>query len=756
MSGVAWAGIEKKVFQGENPADVKAAEKLAKFFDLILKDNLKLVEKERHALNVFLTRILFCFFAEDTDIFKKGLFTESLASHTKADGSDLDDYLQRLFDLLNKKSRTGLPDYLKEFPYVNGGLFAEEFPIPKFSKKSRESLIDLGSDLNWAEINPDIFGSMIQAVVHPDQRAGLGMHYTSVTNIMKVIEPLFLTELKEEFESAKGNKNKLKKLKERIGSIKVFDPACGSGNFLIIAYKELRLLEMDVLKALGEIPMSGITLSNFYGIEIDDFAHEVAKLSLWLAEHQMDVLFNKEFGDVKASLPLKETGRIICENATRVDWKKCCSIKQDDETYVLGNPPYLGARLQSEEQKCDMALALNGIEGVNNLDYISCWFYKAGKFIEGNRAKSAFVTTNSICQGAQVPDLWPHILNDQIEIGFAHLSFKWSNQAKNNAAVICSIICLQNSSNKPKYLYQDDKQVQVGSINAYLVDYKPLYIQNRKTPMSQVPEVTFGSMPNDDGQLLFTPSEYKDFILKYPESKKFFKKAIGAEEFVNSRERYCLWLTENELVEAYKIEEIKKRINAVKTFRLKSTRGATKKLAEWPYRFGEVRHQSGPAIIIPCHTSERRDYIPFGFLSDSAVILNSALALYGASPLIFGIISSRMHMVWVRATCGRIKTDYRYSASVCYNNFPFPKISKEHEKKIMNKVNTLLKAREQFLEKSLADLYDPNTMPAEIKSAHEELDSCIEESYRNQKFNSDEERLKFLFSLYDDRLKDLK
>jgi hypothetical protein len=380
-----WAGIEKKVFQGENPADVKAAEKLAKFFDLILHDNLKIVEKNRHGLNVFLTRVLFGFFAEDTDIFEKGLFTESIASHTNKDGSDLDVYLKNLFKILNtanEKRPKKTPGYLNKFPYVNGGLFAEEFPVPKFSKRSRESLIDLGSDLNWAEINPDIFGSMIQAVVHPDQRAGLGMHYTSVTNIMKVIEPLFLSELKERFISAKGSKNSLRKLIERISKIKIFDPACGSGNFLIIAYKELRLLEMEIIKELGEMPMSGITLSSFYGIEIDDFAHEVAKLSLWLAEHQMNILFNREFGDVKPSLPLNDSGKIICANSILTDWKNVCAPNGGkEEVYVLGNPPYLGSKNQESSHKRDMTTELSKIKGYGVLDYISTFFSKACSFI---------------------------------------------------------------------------------------------------------------------------------------------------------------------------------------------------------------------------------------------------------------------------------------------------------------------------------------------------------------------------------------
>lgn len=741
-----WAGIEKKVFQGENPADVKAAEKLAKLFDLILKDNLKLVDKNRHALNVFLTRILFCFFAEDTDIFKKGLFTESLASHTSTDGSDLDDYLQRLFEVLNKKSRTGLPDFFKEFPYVNGGLFAEEFPIPKFSKKSRESLIDLGSDLNWAEINPDIFGSMIQAVVHPDQRAGLGMHYTSVTNIMKVIEPLFLTELKEELTSAKGNKNKLKKLLERIGNVKVFDPACGSGNFLIIAYKELRLLEMDIIKLLGEFPVSRIFLSNFYGIEIDDFAHEVAKLSLWLAEHQMDVLFNQHFGNVKASLPLKETGQIINSNSARVDWNSVCKIKGNEEVFVVGNPPYLGARQQDSLQKEDIEIALDGIEGANNLDLIAIWFYKGANYIHNKNAKLAFVSTNSICQGEQVSILWPHILST-LEIHFAHLSFRWSNNAKNSAAVTCSIIGLRNISKDPKYIFTEGISRRVANINGYLVDSENVYIDKRRSPISRLMDINYGSFALDDGHYTLS-IEDKSEIEKIPNSNIFIKKFLGAKEMLQGIERYCLWITDSNLKEALKNEEIKKRVENVQKWRSKSGRANTIKLAETPHLFAEIRQPISNYVAVPTVSSERREYMPVAFYSKDVVASNQLYAIEGGDEFHFGFLSSKMHMVWIKAVSGRIKTDPRYSAAICYNNFPIPTPTAQDLSKIKEIVHKIIKVRAQFMNESLASLYDPDKMPLELKKFHEELDVVIEALYQKEIFKSDFERLECLFKLY--------
>lgn len=740
-----WIGIEKKIFQGENPADVKAAEKLAKLFDLILKDNIKLVEKNRHALNVFLTRILFCFFAEDTDIFKKGLLTESLASHTKVDGNDLDDYLQRLFQVLNKKSRTGLPDFLKEFPYVNGGLFAEESPIPKFSKKSRESLIDLGSDLNWAEINPDIFGSMIQAVVHPDQRAGLGMHYTSVTNIMKVIEPLFLAELKEEFANAKENKNRLKKLLERIGNIKVFDPACGSGNFLIIAYKELRILEMDILKALGEIPMSGITLSNFYGIEIDDFAHEVAKLSLWLAEHQMDVLFNSKFGHIKASLPLKESGRIVFANALEVDWKEVCKC-DNDEVYIIGNPPYLGGKSQSSKQKKEMALVFKGFKNFKELDYIACWFLKASRFIN-QKSKFAFVSTSSINQGAQVVQLWPELFSLGLEIMFVHKPFLWSNNAKGNAAVTVVVIGMRHFSNEKKTIYHLGKEYKVKNINGYLTTGSNLVIESRLKPLSSFPRMITGNSPYDNNFLRLNTDEKKALIKDFPQSTILFRKAIGAIEMIKSLEKWCLWISDDKRTLAESIPPIKKRIEKTRDFRLNGG-DVAKAIVDRPHQFRYTHTAKSTQIVVPIHTSDRRKYIPIGFFDEKAIILSSAAVIYDPPFYLFSILCSRIHNCWVQLTAGRLKSDYRYLSATCYNTFPFPEISKEQINELELCGMEILKEREKLAHKSLLELYDPEKMHPGLLEAHRKNDEAVERCYTNQKLITDEERMEILFKEY--------
>ena len=461
-----WAGMEKAQLQNENPADIKAAVKMAKLFDEIKTDNEDDSPEFLHSLNIFLSRLLFCFFAEDADIFEGNQFSNALASHTQQDGSDLKEYLDKLFEVLNtpENQREGLPEYLNAFPYVNGGLFAEKHSAPNFSYASRKAIIESGS-LSWAEINPDIFGSMFQAVNHADNRSTLGQHFTSVPNIMKVIEPLFLNDLKEEFENARGNNNKLNQLLYRLKNIKIFDPACGSGNFLIIAYKELRRLEMEIFKEMGSLALSEISLNQFYGIELDDFAHEIAILALWLTKHQMNVEFFKEFGRTNPTLPLSDAGNIIQGNACRLDWEEVCPKGKDDETYVLGNPPYLGSRNQNKVQKGDMELVFSDYKDYKKLDYISCWFHLASKFIQNSKTKFAFVTTNSITQGEQVALLWPIIFNKNQEIYFAHQSFKWTNNAKNNAGVAVVIIGIRNCNFSKKILFNKNIELSVKNIS---------------------------------------------------------------------------------------------------------------------------------------------------------------------------------------------------------------------------------------------------------------------------------------------------
>lgn len=752
-----WAGMEKAQHQNENPADVRAAEKMAKLYDDIKKDNPTKTPAEVHNLNVFLSRLLFCFFAEDTGILDKGQFTVAVSSHTQQDGSDLNTYLDKLFEVMNteQSKRKNLPNYLNAFPYVNGGLFRNKHTAPKFTRKSRQFVIDSG-ELDWSAINPDIFGSMIQAVITPEHRGGLGMHYTSVPNIMKVIEPLFLNELYEEFEAAKGNNKKLNALLHRIWNIKIFDPACGSGNFLIIAYKELRKLEMKIFKAMGSLAFSNISLGNFYGIELDDFAHEVAILSLWLAEHQMNQIFFKEFGRTKPALPLTETGNIVHGNACRVDWNKVCPKKQSDEVYVLGNPPYLGYALQSAEQKEDMEIVFKNVEDYKKLDFIACWFYLGSKYIVNSNSKFAFVTTNSICQGEQVLILWPNIFNKKLEIGFAYQSFKWRNNAKAVAGVTVAIIGIQNINNNDKRLYNGDKYSIVKSINAYLVSGSNVIVGIRSKPLSNLPTMIKGSSPGDDGNLLLSKTEVDELIDKYPQAKKFIKKYLGADEFLYDKMRYCIWVDDKDLKLANSIQPIKSRFDKVKAFRLKSKKEATQKKAATPHAFDEKKFQETDSIIIPQTTSELREYIPIGFLSSDVVISNAARVIYNAKPWLFAILTSKIHKVWVDAVAGRLETRIQYSNTLCYNPFPFPNITENQKKELEKHVYKVLEEREHHSEKTLAQLYDPDKMPNGLREAHHQLDLAVERCYRSKPFETDEERLEYLFKLYEQMIEEEK
>lgn len=756
-----WAGMEKAQHANENPADVKAAGKMAKLFDEIKKDNPDNSPEFIHGMNVFLSRLLFCFFAEDTNIFAEGQFTNAIASHTQTDGSDLHTYLDKLFEVLNtsEKERNDLPAYLQAFPYVNGGLFAKPIPAPGFSRRSRQAIIDCG-ELQWKEINPDIFGSMFQAVVSVDQRGNLGQHYTSVPNIMKVIEPLFLNELFEEFEKAvqtqrtTSRQKLLKVLLHRLSRIKLFDPACGSGNFLIIAYKELRRLEMKILKELGEFAFSNIHLSKFHGIEIDDFAHEIAQLSLWLAEHQMNVEFYNQFGRTNPTLPLRESGHIVHGNACRLDWEEVCPKQEGDEIYVLGNPPYLGARNQNDSQKNDMLISIGDIQGLNNLDYIACWFIKGAKYLKKRNGKLSFVTTNSICQGVQVSLLWFEILKLEIEIAFAYQSFRWNNNAKDNAGVVVTIIGLQNQKESKKKIFFSNYVQNTDNISPYLVSGKNVIVENRNNPISELPLMVFGSMPNDEGNLIFETDEKEKLINSFPESTKLFKRFIGSSEFIRGNERWCLWLDESNYKSALQIPELKNRINKVEIVRSTSKRDATNKLSAIPYRFGEIRHKNSNSIIIPSVSSERRDYIPIGFLTEDTVISNLALAIYSSEVWLMGVLSSKIHNIWVHTIGGYLGTSIRYSITICYNTFPFPPITDKQKEELTLCTFRILEEREKHPEKTLAQLYDPDKMPEGLREAHRLNDLAVERCYRSKPFESDEERLEYLFKLYEQMIEE--
>lgn len=763
---LAWNGIEKADFEKENPADLKAAERFAKLFDAILKEN---ENADRHALNLFLIRTLFCLFAEDTGIFDKLIFTTYLKQMTAPDGSDFNERIRELFDFLDKAERTGNePAYLSKFPYVNGQLFTESHMDLVFNEKIRDLIIDAGELIGWSDVNPDILGSMLQAVASDDKRSHLGMHYTSVPNIMKVIKPLFLDELYEDFEAAKGNKEKLAKLYTRIGQIKFMDPACGSGNFLIITYKELRQLELAIYQELRTLDpyiyyVPSVSLSQFYGIEIEDFAVDVTRLSLWIAEHQMNKILEEKVNDaVRPLLPLQSAGAIVCGNALRLDWEEVMPHNKDEEVYIFGNPPYLGARRQSSDQKEDMnEYIFEGVSGANMLDYISCWFMKGSRYISDTNAKLSFVTTNSICQGEQVSILWPRIFSFNSTMSFAYTSFKWKNNAKNNAGVTVSIIGLSDKkylTTAKRLYFPDGTKKDVDHISPYLVEGLVNVIEKINFRSDELPMISFGSMPNDGGNLIFTEEIFNALS---SETQKLCKKFVGAKEFINLSKRYCLWLY-NIDPESYKTNsEVNHIIESVKLYRESSSRSATQKLAKQSYLFAEIRWRPTDAIIIPRVSSENRLYVPMGIVGEDTVISDSAMAIYDAPIWLLGLLQSRIHMVWLKAVGGKLETRYRYSASLVYNTFPVPELSTRRKNEIEDLVLNILDIRDEE-GGTLAELYgsplaekNPKPMNPRLLKAHQELDEVVDRAYKKSGFKDDNERLSLLLKMYSEKVKEL-
>lgn len=754
------AGIEKVQYAEEAEADVKSAEMMARIYDDIRRYNDVHDEQQIHYLNLFMSRLLFCYFAEDTGLFPEAnMFSNALKTCTKSDGSDLAPFIEQLFLAMStndEATRSNMSEAVRRFPYVNGGLFKEQTPIPVLSFRTRLLMIKCG-EYDWKQINPDIFGSMIQAVIAPDMRAGLGIHYTSVTNIKKVIQPLFLDALVDEYTSSKDNPKRLNQLLVRLSKIKFFDPACGSGNFLIIAYKSIRELEIRIWDRLRELasgqgimPFSNIKLTQFYGIEIDEYACDTARLSLWLAEHQMNNRFYEEFGSRPNPLPLHQSGNIVCGNACRMDWEQVCPHFADEEVYVMGNPPYLGSSLQSDEQKADMEHVFYPHKGWKNLDYIACWFYKAAQYIKGENACYAFVSTNSICQGEQVELLWKHILNDELEIKFAYTSFKWKNNAKSNAGVTCAIIGVANKKMiKSKTIYSENTAKTVSNINAYLLEGENIYISKRYTPMSCLASMDYGCKAVDDGNLILSAQEKEDFCAKYPQYEVLIKILKGSKEFINDIDRFCFWINDNQLDFALTNPEIAERIERNREFRLKSPDPGARELAKRPHQFREYFKRNCDAILVPSVSSERREYIPIGYVGADTVISNLAFAVYDAELWLFGVLTSKMHNIWVRAVGGRLKTDYRYSATLCYNTFPFPKISAEQKEELTALAREVLGVRAEHIEMTLGEMYNPETMPVDLRLAHQALDAAIERCYRPEPFLSDEERLEYLFKLYE-------
>lgn len=755
------AGFERRAIVEEHPADIKAAKKLKKLYDAILVANPTWnTGHHTHELNLLMTRLLFCFYAEDTGIFETPqMFTGAVTQYTSEDGADVAPLLDRLFRIMNVeegKRPKSAPAVEARFPYVNGSLFEDTVKIPQFNRTARRQLLECG-DLDWTTVNPDIFGSMIQTIAQDDTRSDLGMHYTSRPNIMKVLQPLFLDDLNAAYEKAKDSVPELEALLGRLAKIRVFDPACGSGNFLIISYKALRQLEMQALIRIGEIApkaplrLSGISLQHFHGIDVVDFACETAKLSLWIAEHQMNTVFREAFGAARPTLPLGKIKTLFRGNAVRTDWLSVCPPDNSTETYLCGNPPYLGAKWQHVDQKRDITdLFSPTLKNHGNLDYISCWFYKTALFLKAqDNCRAALVSTNSICQGEMVPLLWPLLFEHNIDIAFAHTSFKWANSAANNAGVSCVVIGMEQSSSTLKRLIQKDSVQAVPHIGPYLTPSSTnLIVQKETSPISQIPPMLFGNMPRDGGHLILSPRERSDILAAYPEAEEFIRPYIGADEFINSIERYCIWISDEGLDFACTIPPLADRMTRVSQFRQNSKAESTRQYATRPHRFVQIQNWGKPAILVPAVTSERRQYLQVGLATSNAIINNRAFAVYDAPNYVFAIISSRLHWLWLSTIGGKLEDRFNYSNTIVYNTFPVPQLSDEQRRTLSEYSRNILKTRATFPGKTIAWLYNPETMPPVLLETHAESDKYIEEHVYGRQFKDDAQRIEHLFAMY--------
>ena len=753
-------GYQKKTYKEQDPANIKAAELMGK-----LHDRLEEIGYEGHPLEVYLVRILFCLFAEDTTIFDKQQFQDYIEYRTAEDGSDLASKIQELFQVLNTpkdKRFRNLDEQLNDFPYVNGKLFEEILPMASFDSKMRKALLDC-CYIDWSKISPAIFGSMFQSVMNPKERRNLGAHYTSESNILKLIKPLFLDELWAEFEAVKGNKNKLPEFHKKISQLKFLDPACGCGNFLVITYRELRLLELEVLRATYKSGQGVLDIREIIwldvdmmcGIEYEEFPARIAEVAMWLIDHQMNMQISNEFGQYFARLPLKKSAKIVHGDALEVDWETV--IPKEQLSYIIGNPPFIGSKIMSQFQRNQIIKEFDNSKGCGVLDYVSGWYLKAAKYIQNTKIKTAFVSTNSIVQGEQTSILWGQMLNKYgVKIHFAHRTFKWSNEAKGNAAVYCVIVGFANyeTNNKRIFEYEDIKgeahEIKAKNINQYLVDAKDILIEKRTTPICSVPNIKFGNQPIDGGFLLLTEEERNIANKQDLNIPKYIRKYVGSIEFINNIPRYCLWLKDAEPNDLRKSDFISERLKSVKKFRESSTRKETRELANRPSQFAFVSHNESEYIIIPSVSSERRKYIPIGFMPSNIIASNLCLIIPNAKLFHFGLLTSEMHMTWVRNLCGRLKSDYRYSNSIVYNNYPWPENPSEKQiKTIEEKAQNVLDVRASFPTSSLADLYNPLTMPPALVKAHNELDKAVDTAYSKQVFTSEAKRMEFLFELYE-------
>ncbi|KAB2867765.1 MAG: class I SAM-dependent DNA methyltransferase [Bacteroidales bacterium] len=763
------AGYQKQVYKAEDPVNIEAAYLMGK-----LHDALKESGYTGHELEKYLVRLLFCLFAEDTTIFEQKAFQEYIENKTNEDGTDLGLHLAQIFQVLNTpydKRQLTLDESLAVFPYVNGQLFSEQLSFASFNSKMRQTLLEC-CGLNWSKISPAIFGSMFQSVMDETERRNLGAHYTSEKNILKLIKPLFLDKLWQEYETVKTNPNKLKSFHRKVASLRFLDPACGCGNFLVITYRELRLLELEILKTLqGSQRVTDIAnlmlcdVDRFYGIEYEEFPAQIAQVALWLIDHQMNMLVSQEFGEYFVRLPLRKSAKIIHGNALRTNWDSIIESlpwdsKREKEMfdYILGNPPFIGKTWQNDSQRSDLKTVFNDLNSTGDLDYVTAWYKVACDYLNSNPStKVAFVSTNSISQGEQVLVLWEYLYRKyEIEICFAHRTFKWNNEAKGNANVHVVIIGFGKPDGQVKYLYDYDSPnsdphiIECKYINSYLLPNTNLIIKKQQKPICNVPEMRCGNKPSDGGHLILNKNEVATFFSNDISSKEFIRKYVGSDEYLNNKERWCIWLKGVEPSKYRGINSIMDRINKVRDFRIASTAEPTKKAAEYPSLFFYISQPIKDYIVIPEVSSERRKYIPLSILK-SEIISSNKIFLIDSSELFYlGVLSSIMHMSWVRIVAGRMKSDYSYSGSIVYNTFPWPENPTEKQKKSIEKAaQKVLDTRLLFPESSLADLYDPLTMPPSLFKAHQELDKAVDLAYRPQPFINETKRIEFLFELYD-------
>ena len=782
------AGISTIKEIRDNPVDVRATGRLNKLYVELLRVNPDWSTDERRAdMNHFMARLVFCFFAEDTDIFNgEGLFTHTIEQMSARDGSNAHEVIETIFRAMNIKSseranaQPRLPNWANGFPYVNGGLFSGATDVPRFTRMARTYLTHAGN-LNWQQINPDIFGSMIQAVADDEERGALGMHYTSVPNILKVLNPLFLDGLRAQLAEAGDNKIKLLNLRKRMARIRVFDPACGSGNFLVIAYKQMREIEYEINRIRNETHLgSEIPLTNFRGIELRDFPAEIARLALIIAEFQCDVLYRGQKDALAEFLPLDAQNWIVCGNALRLDWLGVCpptgtgvKVTADDlfetpldqteidfeneggETYICGNPPYAGLSSQSTSQKEDLYALFESVSPYwKSFDYVMGWFWKANHFMRGQAAKTAFVSTNSICQGQLVPMFWPMILEDGTKVFFAHTSFKWQNLAANNAGVTVAVIGLSKAGETSARLFSagatgEVTQAVVPNINGYLIAGPSIYVDAESKPLSDAPVMFWGNKPVDGGQLLMSVDEARKIAIDEPASIPFLRPFYGSQEFIDGKPRVCIWVEDDAAEEASLIGQIRTRFELVRRFRLSSKAKETRPASEYPHRFRQIQGSPGRrSIIVPIHSSEARAYLPVGLLPEGSIISNAAFGIYDAPLWNMALIASRLHLVWIGTVCGKMKTDFRYSNTLGWNTFPVPLLTEQNKADLTACAEAILLAREAHFPATIADLYDPDAMPENLRRAHVRNDEVLERIYIGRRFKNDTERLEKLFELY--------